>query len=794
LARVELVAAATSGSFVSAAILALFVTLDVTVAPSSTVENSMPTPRLHDRGLTLTMALLGALVLAACASRKPAPPAPPAAPAPAEHRVAGVVIPPPLPPRPVVDNFYGTAVTDPYLYAENTADPVVAQWMRAQADATAAVLARIPGRDALLARLREIDAAAAGSVSAVQRTAGGRLFFSRREPGENQFKLVWRTGATGRDTVLVDPEALGQAAGKPLALVDWKPSPDGRRVAYALQVAGSEIGEVHVIDVDSGRALAKPMDRIRFASVNWLDDGSGFFFARLREGYESLPATERFGDRTTHFFSVKSAQARPVFSASRNADLGLPTYAGASIAQVPGTRVAMALVSLGVERNRMLYLADLTAATEGRATWRKVVDVTDQARVITVNRDWIYVMTSAQAPRHRVLRTPLRAPAMAKAEVVVPAGEAVIVNIAAARDALYVTSRTGAALQLTRRPHASPRRAEAVALPFEGTVSLLDVDARLPGAVVSVVGWTRAAQRFLLQPAGGKPAAQLTPLTLVAAGSLDAPPGLTVREVEVASHDGVKVPVSIIARSDVKLDGSNPTVLFGYGAYGITENPFFNPRLLAWLEQGGVYVYAHVRGGGIRGTEWHLAGKQATKPNTWRDGIAVAEWLIANRYTSPQQLSIVGGSAGGIFVGRAITERPELFGAAVPAVGVMDAVRAELDPNGRANIPEFGTVDNEAGFRALYAMSSYHHVQDGVRYPAVLLVHGVNDTRVAVWQSVKFANRIASATRGGPVLMRLDYQLGHGQGSTRAQQLQQTADTWAFLLWQAGRPAFQPRP
>jgi prolyl oligopeptidase len=251
--------------------------------------------------------------------------------------------------------------------------------------------------------------------------------------------------------------------------------------------------------------------------------------------------------------------------------------------------------------------------------------------------------------------------------------------------------------------------------------------------------------------------------------------------------------LSIIARKDVKLDGSNPTILFGYGAYGITENPFFSPQLYAWLERGGVFAIAHVRGGGAFGKEWHTAGRKMTKPNTWKDAIAAAEWLIANHYTSAQRLSINGGSAGGILVGRAITERPDLFAAAVPSVGVFDGPRFEASANGVANIPEFGTVKIEEEFRALMAMSTYHAIRDGTGYPAILLVHGVNDTRVDVWQTLKAGARFATAsTSGKPVLMRLEYDSGHGQGSTRAQAQVRFADTASFLLWQFGVPAFQP--
>ena len=261
------------------------------------------------------------------------------------------------------------------------------------------------------------------------------------------------------------------------------------------------------------------------------------------------------------------------------------------------------------------------------------------------------------------------------------------------------------------------------------------------------------------------------------------------------SHDGVEVPLSVIARGDLALDGSHPTILYGYGAYGSTEDPSYSARLLAWLERGGVFAIAHVRGGGAFGDGWHRAGRKATKPNTWKDGIAAAEWLIEHGYTRPGRLAVYGGSAGGIFVGRAITERPDLFAAAVVAVGNTDLVRSETRANGAANVAEYGTVTDEAEFRALLAMSPYANIRAGTRYPAVLFEHGVNDIRVDVWMAAKTVSRLAAAsTSGKPVLLRLDYEGGHGSGATREQGQERTADRWAFLLWQFGDPAFQPPP
>jgi prolyl oligopeptidase len=258
----------------------------------------------------------------------------------------------------------------------------------------------------------------------------------------------------------------------------------------------------------------------------------------------------------------------------------------------------------------------------------------------------------------------------------------------------------------------------------------------------------------------------------------------------------VKIPVSLTYRKATSLNSYNPTIIRAYGAYGIVQSPTFNPSTLAWLERGGILATCHVRGGGEFGDEWHRAGQKLNKPNTWRDLIACSEYLIERGFTRRERLGIQGGSAGGITVGRALTERPDLFAAAVPSVGVLDALRMEFTPNGPPNIPEFGSVTTMDGFRGLLAMSAKHQVRDNVKYPAVMLMHGVNDPRVEVWQSAKMAARLQAATaavpNANPVLLRLDYDAGHGVGTTRNQRNAELADVYAFMLWQFREPGFQP--
>jgi prolyl oligopeptidase len=301
--------------------------------------------------------------------------------------------------------------------------------------------------------------------------------------------------------------------------------------------------------------------------------------------------------------------------------------------------------------------------------------------------------------------------------------------------------------------------------------------------------WTKAFKIYTYDPKSAK----VSDTGVQPAGPFDDPTDLESEEVKVPSHDGMLVPLSIVHKKGLKLDGTNPTLLDGYGAYGYAITPYFDAVQVAWYELGGVNAICHVRGGGEYGEEWHLAGKGATKSNTWLDFIACAQYLVDKKYTSPARLAGTGGSAGGILIGRAITERPDLFSAAIIDVGFLDAVRSETSANGETNIPEFGTVKIEEGFRNLYAMSAYQHVKDGTSYPAVLLTTGINDPRVAPWESGKMTARLQAATSSGkPVLLRVDYGGGHGGGSGEKEHQEATADRWSFLLWQFGVPGFQP--
>jgi prolyl oligopeptidase len=702
---------------------------------------------------------------------------------------------PTIAPGTTTDTFFGTAVSDPYRRLEDTKDKVVAAWMKAHSEHAHRTLAGLPQRAAVLASIRKYDDAASARVVDAVRTSGGRLFYSKRGVADDQFKLYTRD-AQGRETLLVDPATFAARAGsKPHAINWFAPSPDGRRVAYGVSAAGSESATLYVIDVASRRTLGSPIPRADFGGATWTEDAGRLYFVQLQALAAGASPLEKYRNSRVMWVTPGS-RALP------RAVLG-PGTPGVQIApeEIPflalsaDGRYAFAFVINGVQREQRVYAANQRAFIAGKAQWKLLHDRDAQIVGVAYAQGTLYALTYKDAPRYKLIAGPVDGFDPAKATTVIAAGDKVLTGVAAAADAIYIEQRDGNVKRLAKLAHARDGQVQSnatptpVPLPVDGAF-VLNIDEsgvsaanpRLPGLLIDLQGWTRARQIYSVAADGSVRNTGLQP-----AGPYDAPQDLVTTELQCKSHDGALVPMSVIHKKGLVLDGKQPTLLYGYASYGITEEPFFSTGRLAWMDAGGVSAIANPRGTSVYGQDWYKAGFQASKPNTWKDFIACAETLIAQKYTSPAHLGILGGSAGGILVGRAMTERPDLFGAVIAAVGDMDMVRTELTPNGVPNIPEFGTHTNEAGFRALLAMSSYHQVKDGVKYPAVLLTHGVNDPRVEVWHSSKMAARLlAASTSGKPVLLRLDYDAGHGVGSTKAQQQAERADMYAFLLWQLG--------
>jgi len=686
------------------------------------------------------------------------------------------------------ETFFGTAVDDPYRYFEDPKAPEVAAWMKAHSDRTRDVLSRISGRDALRDKLLRLDASAPARVNNVVRVRGGQTFYQRRGAKDDQFKLYVRAGLNGKERLLFDPDTLRRATGKPHAINYYTPSPDGKFVAVGVSAAGSEEASLRILDVRTARRIGPEITRAQFGAVSWTPDGKQLFMHRMQELKADMPRTDKYQSSATFVMKPGDSEdkLRPVLTAGK--DLNIPVTEFPLVDVQPDGRV-VALALDGVSPDFAAWHTRLAQLLAGKPDWKPLATRDDRVTALALKGDRVYALTFRDAPRYKLLTGRLDGFSPATAKVLVPESDRVLTDLAAAEDALYVAIREGNVKRLAKLAYADDAALQPVALPVDGSFTFSGVRPELPGVLLELQGWTRGRQIYAVAPSGAVSNTRLQP-----SGPYDLPDDVVAAEVMVKSHDGAMVPLSIIHRKGLKLDGDNPVMLYGYASYGITEEPWFSYSRLAWMDAGGVFAVANPRGSSVFGRQWHEAGRQATKPNTWKDFIACAEYLVAQGWTKPARLAIWGGSAGGILVGRAMTERPDLFAAVIPAVGALDMVRAETTPNGVPNIPEFGTRATEPGFRALLAMSTYHQIKDGTAYPAVLFTHGVNDPRVEVWNSTKAAARLMAATNSGkPVLLRLDYDSGHGIGSTKTQALGEVADVYSFSLWQMGVPGFQPK-
>jgi prolyl oligopeptidase len=706
---------------------------------------------MSTRSPALPLLAAATLITGGAAAQAPVPPAPVA-------RVA-----------PVTDRYFGEAIVDRYRWMENSEDPDWLPFMQGQNAHARAILDALPGRDPLLARIRALsgDIAVPGQVA----VAGGRVFFQQRPAGSNNYLLFVQEA--GKARVLIDPTKT-DTANSHVSLDWWVASPDGSHIAYGLSPNGSEDSTLQVMEVASGKVLPERIPNTEAGQPSWLPDGSGFFYNELTA---KVGTPERYLDSRARFHRLGTPVAADPVIMARDSD---PRVHFAKI-QFPIVRTAAhsgyALLTLGdVRQEFRLLIAPLAEVLAGKAQWREVADFSDEVTDYDLHRDELYLLANKGHPRGRVLVTQARAPALASAREVVPESSLVLTGLARSRDGLYLQSLDGGVSRVQRL--GADGRISELALPFEGTVYGIAADPDAPGALLRLAGWLRPTGIWRIGADGRLADTGLTPLPQIDVSAYE-----TERRFATA-RDGTRVPYTLIHRKGLVNDGSHPVFMSAYGSYGIAAyTPAFAGRSLALVDAGAIVGYAAVRGGGEYGRDWHRGGQLANKPNTWRDLIDVCADLVAQRYTSPAHLAIGGRSAGGITMGMALVERPELFAAVVSGVGWHNPLRYVAEQNGYTEEPEWGAISEPAGFRALRAIDSYQSVVDGTRYPATLLTTGVTDPRVAPFHPAKMAARLQAATTSGqPVLLRVDFDAGHGMGSTRAQQDAEAADTYAFIL------------
>jgi prolyl oligopeptidase len=675
---------------------------------------------------------------------------------------------------PVTDTYFGEAIVDRYRWMENDKDPDWLPFLKQQNAHARGVLDQLPKRDEILKRIQQLSGDIA-SPAEVQK-AGARLFYQQRPVGSNNFKLFVREG--GKDRVLVDPTRLDTKTSH-VSLDWWRASPDGSKLVYGLSKDGSEDSVLHIMDVRTGAVLKERIADTQGANPSWLADSSGFFYNQLT-GKVNTP--ERFLDSQARFHKVGANPSKDPVLMKRGQDAAIQYEKIQAPLIVASAQSNIAVLMLAdVRQEKRLYTAPLQDVLRGKAKWRQAADFADEVTDFSLQGDDLYLLSNQKHPRGRLLKTSASAPSLASAQEAVPESTLVLQAVTRAKDGLYIRAMDGGISKLQRL--GADGKVADIALPFDGTLRALDTDGDAPGALIIFTGWLQPTGIWSVSADGKVADTGITPKP-----SIDVSAYTTERRFATA-NDGTQIPYSLIYKKGLKLDGKNPAFISAYGSYGAAAyTPSFAGRTLALVDQGAVVGYANVRGGGEFGREWHRAGQLENKPNTWRDLIAVCEDMQAKGYTSPAYQAIGGRSAGGITMGRALEERPDLFAAVVSGVGWHNPLRYVAEQNGYGEEPEWGAIADPAGFKALKSIDSYQQVVDGTKYPAILLTTGVTDPRVAPFHPAKMAARLQTATASGkPVLLRVDFDAGHGMGSTRAQQDAEAADTYAFILSQVGK-------
>ena len=679
----------------------------------------------------------------------------------------------PTPREPVTNIYHGNVVVDDYQWLEDASSPAVRQWTREQNERTRACFERLPFREGIAHQLMQLRSEESARYEDLH-WKHGRFFALRFKPPAQQQVLVRFSS--------LEPPALWKTVFDPnryntngTTAIDWSvPSLDGRLIAVSLSEGGSEQGTLHFFEVESGKELGDVIPRVQYptggGSAAWTADGSGVFYTRYPHQGERPEVDLNFYQQVWfHKLGTPSSEDEYVIGEDfpRIAEIRLDTREDG--------QWLLATVANGDGGDFAHYLRNASGQ------WQQLTHFEDGIKAARFGRDGaLYLLSRKNAPHGKVMRLDLSLPQIASATIVAPERKGVVQDFTPGDHGLYVDDLLGGPSELSwfAKGGTRPRTIPVLPVSSVGGLHCWKADELVFGNV----SYLKPFAWFTFNPSDKTPKRT----ALYTTSPVDFDDIEVVREF-ATSKDGTKVPLNILRKKGLKLDGQNPTILYGYGGYGINLTPGFDATRRIWFDAGGVYVIANLRGGGEYGEQWHKAGNLTNKQHVFDDFIAAAEHLIARKYTNPKRLAAMGASNGGLLMGAFLTQRPDLAHAVVSRVGIYDMLRVELDPNGQFNVTEFGTIKNSEQFRALYAYSPYHHVRNGVKYPAVLLTTGENDGRVNPFQSRKMAARLQAATASGePILFRSSAAAGHGIGSSLKERITEQADIYAFLFAQLG--------
>jgi len=714
--------------------------------------------------ITLLFPPVLALVLAACQGQQSARPAPPQT---SEKKSVTDSSYPVAKTGNQVDDYHGIKIADPYRWMEDVESSDTHAWIEAENKLTFGKLAQIPGRD----RIREkLSAVWNYEKFSPPEKFGGHYFYTRNDGLQNQSVLYVTESLDAEPRVLLDPNKL--SADGTVALKSYSISSDGKFLAYGLSSGGSDWEEWHVLDVDKAKNTDDVLKWVKFSGASWRRDGTGFFYSRYDEpkGENALKAANKFQKLYFHRLGTKQSDDQLIYERKDQ-----PDWMFGGVVSDDG-RYLIISVSRSTEPKNLVLYRDLAKKNADAVVETLIGEWNASYQFINNSKDKLYFLTDNDAPRYRVISVDIKKPDKDHWNEVVGQAQDTLQNCNMI-DHLLVAEYMKDAHTAVNLFDLNGHRHGGIDLPGIGTATDFTGRTFDKETFYTFSSFTTPPSVFRFDLTSKENSLFRAPKV-----AFDASPYET-KQVFYTSKDGTKIPMFITAKKNVAMDGSNPTILYGYGGFNIPIQPAFSPSVAAWLELGGVYAVATLRGGGEYGREWHEAGIKTHKQNVFDDFIAAAEYLVHEKYTSPSKLAIRGASNGGLLVAATELQRPDLFAAAIPQVGVLDMLRFRDFTIGRAWESDYGSVENADEFNALHAYSPLHNVKQRVDYPATMIITGDHDDRVFPAHSFKFAATMQAADpHGKPILIRIETRAGHGQGKPTTMQIDEVADVYAFIL------------
>jgi prolyl oligopeptidase len=680
----------------------------------------------------------------------------------------------------VPDTLHGTIVHDPYRWLEDWNDPAVQAWSEGQNRYARRFLDQLPDVKQIRSRVSEIyEDASVNYSDMIWRE--NKLFAIKNQPPLNQALLVYMPSAEEPDQekIIVDPNKLDPTSS---TSIDWYvPSPDGELAAVCMSEGGSERGNLHIFETKTGHQVGEVIQRVNQGTAGgdlaWKPDGSGYYYTRYPRPGER-PDKDLAFYQQVYYHQMGTLQEDDHYIIGKD----FPKIGEIRLKMDDQTGRLLLTLQMGDGRDFSFYLMN----AYGR--WREIIPFGNQIVEGTFGPDrMLYFISLNDAPLGKIIRMSPLNPSLVRANVIIPEGKDAIVSsfyskskFVVSKTRIYITYQMGGPSDLRVFDLKGNQLAGPQILPVSSVNELTPVSD--DNILFSNSSYIVPKAWFLFDAANST-----TTRTKLFNTSPVNFSNSEVRREFATSKDGTRIPVNIIMKKNTKLDGNNPTILYGYGGYGFSETPNYNPLRYVWIEQGGIYAVANIRGGGEYGEAWHQAGMLTKKQNVFDDFTAAMEYLIKKGYTGPEKLAIMGGSNGGLLMGAMITQHPDLFKATVSSVGVYDMIRVEQTPNGRFNIPEYGTVQNPEQFKALYTYSPYHNVHYGVKYPAVLFMTGANDPRVDPMHSRKMIAQLqAASSSDNPILLRTSSGTGHGYGTPTNEKINESVAKYTFLFYELG--------